>query len=53
MQIVVLILCIAVMVLWCLLAFCQRQGEHQVLVFIVDAIATFVVLTAVIMGIFA
>ena len=50
MQIVVLILCITAVLLWCVLAFVRRRGEHPVPVFIMDVVVTLVVLGAVITG---
>ncbi len=51
MQIVVLILCITAVLLWCVLAFVRRRGEHQVPVFIMDVVVTLIVLGAVITGV--
>ena len=51
MQIVVLILCIAAVLLWCVQAFARRRGGYQVLVFVMDVIITFIILAAVIIGI--
>lgn len=51
MQIVVLILCITAVLLWCVLAFVRRRGEHPVLAFVMDVVVTLVVLGAVIIGI--
>ena len=50
MQIVVLILCITAVLLWCVLAFVRRRGEHPVPVSIMDVVVTLVVLGAVITG---
>ena len=50
MQIVVLILCITAVLLWCVLAFVRRRGEHPVPVLIMDVVVTLVVLGAVITG---
>ncbi len=50
MQIVVLILCITAVLLWCVLAFVRRRGEHPVPAFIMDVVVTLIVLGAVITG---
>lgn len=51
MQIVVLILCIAAVLLWCVQAFARRRSGYPVLVFIMDVVVTFIILAAVIISV--